>query len=79
MILMEKGVRQLNRQTDLRLQFGHWIFVLQNRCIMDCKMDEKGVTPIPVEIKTACFARKTSLAGAPKGPLMCMIKGSPIN
>jgi len=36
--------------------------------IMDWRMEEKGVTPIPVAMRTACSARKISLAGAPKGP-----------
>lgn len=37
---------------------------------MDCKMEAKGVTPIPVPTKTACCARKMCVDGAPKGPSM---------
>jgi len=36
--------------------------------IIDCKIDENGVAPMPVAIRTACSARKIFDAGAPKGP-----------
>ncbi len=36
----------------------------------DCKMEENGVTPIPVAMSTACLALKKLEAGAPKGPSM---------
>ncbi len=39
-------------------------------CMMDCRIDENGVTPIPVATMTACLARKKFEAGAPKGPSM---------
>ena len=35
---------------------------------MDCRMEENGVTPIPVATKTACSARNILEAGAPNGP-----------
>ena len=36
--------------------------------MMDWRMEEKGVTPMPVAMRTACSALKMSVAGAPKGP-----------
>ena len=35
------------------LQLGHDCFFSQYRRMMDCSMDENGVTPIPVPTKTA--------------------------
>ncbi len=43
--------------------------------MIDCSMDEKGVTPIPVATRTACSERKMSVAGAPKGPSRWIWKG----
>ncbi len=43
--------------------------------MMDCSMDEKGVTPIPVATRTACSERKMSVAGAPKGPSRWICRG----
>ena len=37
-------------------------------CMMDCSMDAKGVTPMPVATRTACSAAKMALDGAPCGP-----------
>ena len=54
----------------LKLHLGHSRFMDLYRYIIDCKIAEKGVTPIPVAIKTACSARKMLLAGAPNGPSM---------
>jgi len=45
--------------------FGQVCLAFQYRCIIDCKIEAKGVTPIPVAIKTACCARKIWLDGAP--------------
>ena len=39
-------------------------------CMMDCRMEAKGVTPMPVPMSTACCAWKIRLVGAPKGPSM---------
>ena len=39
-------------------------------CMMDCRMEAKGVTPIPVPMSTACWAWKMRLVGAPNGPSM---------
>ena len=38
--------------------------------MMDWRMDAKGVTPIPVPMRTACWARKIWDVGAPNGPSM---------
>ena len=38
--------------------------------LTDCRMEAKGVTPIPVPIRTACSVRKILEEGAPKGPSM---------
>ncbi|KYQ56502.1 hypothetical protein ALC60_04579 [Trachymyrmex zeteki] len=38
--------------------FGQVCLAFQYRCIIDCNIEAKGVTPIPVAIKTACCARK---------------------
>ena len=38
--------------------------------MMDCRMEAKGVTPMPVPMSTACCAWKIRLVGAPKGPSM---------
>jgi len=48
--------------------FGHVCLAFQYRCIIDCSIEAKGVTPIPVAINTACCARKMWLEGAPYGP-----------
>ena len=53
---------------QLNLHLGHSLLILLYRCIIDCKIEENGVTPIPVAIKTACWARKMLLEGAPNGP-----------
>ena len=57
-----------------RLHLGHSLLISLYRFIMDCKMAENGVTPIPVAISTACSARKMLLAGAPKGPSIKILK-----
>ena len=57
-----------------QLHFGHSLLMSLYRCIRDCRMDENGVTPIPVAINTACSARKMLLAGAPKGPSIKICK-----
>ena len=40
------------------LQFGHVTREAKYFIIMDCRMEAKGVTPIPVPMRTACSARK---------------------
>ena len=79
-VLGKKGTRMLNNDTFLSLlklersafhvwlQLGHFFLLSQYLCIIDCKIEENGVTPIPVAIKTACFALNMLLAGAPNGP-----------
>ena len=57
-----------------RLHLGHSLLISLYRFIMDCKMAENGVTPIPVAISTACSARKMLLAGAPNGPSIKIFK-----
>ena len=57
-----------------RLHLGHSLLISLYRCIMDCKIAENGVTPIPVAINTACSARKMLLAGAPNGPSIKILK-----
>lgn len=51
-----------------KLQRGHVWRAFQYRCMIDCKIEANGVTPIPVAIKTACWARNIWLDGAPYGP-----------
>lgn len=50
------------------LHLGQQWRAFQYRCMMDCKMEANGVTPIPVAISTACWARNMWLEGAPYGP-----------
>lgn len=52
----------------LSWHLGHSLLEDRYLYIMDCKMDEKGVTPMPVATRTACSALKMLEAGAPKGP-----------
>lgn len=39
------------------LHFGHVCRAFQYRCMIDCNMEANGVTPMPVAIITACWAR----------------------
>ena len=54
----------------LWLHLGQVFLLSQNLHMMDCRMEANGVTPMPVAMSTACWARNTLLAGAPKGPSM---------
>ena len=45
--------------------FGQLCLAFQYLCIIDCKMEAKGVTPMPVAMSTACWALKMWLDGAP--------------
>lgn len=38
-------------------------------------MEAKGVTPMPVPMRTACSARNMSEEGAPKGPSTYISRG----
>lgn len=51
-----------------KLHRGQVCRAFQYRCIIDCKIEANGVTPIPVAIRTACWARNMWLDGAPYGP-----------
>ncbi len=41
---------RLDAEEYLWLQFGHCCRDSRWRCMMDCRMEENGVTPIPVAI-----------------------------
>lgn len=38
------------------LHFGQQCRAFQYLCMIDCSIDANGVTPIPVAIRTACWA-----------------------
>ncbi len=49
---------------------GQVFLACQYLCMMDWRMEAKGVTPMPVPTSTACCARKIWDVGAPNGPSM---------
>ena len=49
-------------------QLGHFCFTCLYLCVIDCRIEANGVTPIPVPTSTACSALYMLLEGDPKGP-----------